>query len=175
VVLIIAVTVWVIPRSPIREVRRRKRRLLRSTRGYALVYVLIILLAAGDASWNAVLPAKVANATSALHLARHLRSETEGSCDHNSVDLGTVDSLMSAKSICVFGTGSHRFVEFIGAEVPAPGVPGDLVQRGLLYSPSGVNSKWTPDLCVRHINGYWWSYQQLLLSCPFGLSAIGAA
>jgi hypothetical protein len=145
--------------------------LARSARALLSAGLVVVGVAAAYAAWSLVLPAKIGGDAGAARVAEHLLAQpASNTCESSPRGLDTVGSLLAAKEVCVYGTGSHRFVEFIGRAEPARNV-----DQGLLFSRSGVSSYQDPDLCVRHLDGPWWQYEQLILDCPLGFTGIGAA
>jgi len=97
-------------------------------------------------------------------------------CESSPSDLAAVRDVMKATAVCLYGSNPtwSKEVVFKGAMVSAPGVPGDHVSTGLLYSTfRGLPRVY--DMCVRHPLGSWWAYEQLILECPAGYTGIGAA
>ncbi len=97
-------------------------------------------------------------------------------CETSQSDLAAVTDVMRATAVCLYGSDPtwSKEVVFKGAMVSAPGVPGDLVATGLLYNTFRGRPR-VFDMCVRHLLGPWWAYEQLILECPAGYMAIGSA
>jgi hypothetical protein len=97
-------------------------------------------------------------------------------CETSPSDLAAVTDVMKATAVCLYGSNPSwsKEVVFKGGIVSAPGVPGDHVTTGLLYSTfRGLPRVF--DMCVRHLLGPWWAYEQLILECPAAYTGIGAA
>jgi len=132
--------------------------------------VLALTVFTGFVGWSLTLPAKISGDPAATRLAERLLARPATGCESNGRDLSTVGSLMSAEDVCVFAFGGHRFVEFGGATTSRGGLAG----RGLLYltfdpfrEPRSLFG-----ICLRHLEGQWWAYDQFGLGCSFGYSGI---
>jgi hypothetical protein len=150
----------------------RRRRHPVGARRVVSALVLALTAFTGYVAWSVTVPAKISDDTAAATVAdRLLAGSATGVCEHRVADLASVGSLLTATSVCVFGTGSHRWVEFVGPSTAAPGVPGDHVRSGLLFTRSDHFGDM--DLCLRHLEGRWWQYEGLILECPTGYTPIG--
>ena len=115
---------------------------------------------------------------SATQVAKRLVADPPADvmCETSPSDLDAVTDVMKATAVCLYGSNPtwSKEVVFKGGMVSAPGVPGDHVTTGLLYSDfRGLPRVF--DMCLRHLLGPWWAYEQLILECPTGYTAMGAA